>query len=159
MSDTAPVYDDIEDDEATAPPVQQDGNKEIKALRRAAEEGKKAKREAAFLRAGIDPDDTRMSYFVKGYDGELDPSAIKQAAIEAGFLSEQAPQQDAAAQQAQQGQQRIMQAAEGSVPQYDENGALMALDKAYKEGGAAAVLQVAQQYGLPVGAMPGRMAD
>ncbi len=42
----------------------------------------------AFRTAGIDPDDTRQSYFVKGYDGEVDAESIRTAAMEAGFLKD-----------------------------------------------------------------------
>lgn len=44
-------------------------------------------RENAFLKAGINPDDKQLGYFVRGYDGDLNPEAIKAAATEAGFLS------------------------------------------------------------------------
>tara|TARA_R100000808_G_scaffold4752_2_gene15049 strand:+ start:12627 stop:13130 length:504 start_codon:yes stop_codon:yes gene_type:complete len=43
-------------------------------------------RTEAFRAAGIDPADTRQSYFVKGYDGEIDAESIRTAAEEAGFL-------------------------------------------------------------------------
>ena len=46
-------------------------------------------REIAFLKAGIDPDDTRMRYFVNGYDGELTKDAITAEAKAAGFIVEQ----------------------------------------------------------------------
>ncbi len=60
-------------------------------LREAAERGRKALRENAFLKAGINPDDAKMKYFVKAYDGELDPEAIKAEATEAGLLGAPAP--------------------------------------------------------------------
>ena len=34
------------------------------------------RREKTFRSAGLDPDDARVKYFVKGYDGELDAEAI-----------------------------------------------------------------------------------
>jgi len=46
------------------------------------------KRTEAFRSAGINPNDPRQSYFVKGYDGEIDPEPIRAAAVEAGFLTE-----------------------------------------------------------------------
>ncbi len=46
------------------------------------------KRTEAFRQAGIDPADARQSYFVKGYDGDVDADVIRQAALEAGFISE-----------------------------------------------------------------------
>lgn len=45
-----------------------------------------AERSLAFAKAGIDLTDTKSNYFVKGYEGELDPEAIKAAAIKDGFL-------------------------------------------------------------------------
>lgn len=46
-----------------------------------------AKRELTFLKAGINPDEAKFKYFVKAYDGELAPDAIRQAAIEAQLMS------------------------------------------------------------------------
>lgn len=43
-------------------------------------------RENAFLKAGVNPEDPKMGYFMRGYEGELDTEAIKTAATEAGFL-------------------------------------------------------------------------
>lgn len=148
MSDTNEYEDDSTEDQES----RQD-SRDIKNLRRAAEEGKRAKREVAFLRAGIDPDDKRMSYFVKGYDGELDASAIRAAAVDAGFIQlDQAP--DPAQQAAAQSQQRVAQASDGTVPQYDGQGGITALEQAYSEGGVSAVLEVAKQYGVPVNGGP-----
>ncbi len=45
------------------------------------------KRAEAFRSAGINPNDPRQAYFVKGYDGEIDPEPIRVAAVEAGFLT------------------------------------------------------------------------
>lgn len=64
---------------------------DIPALREAADAGRKAVRENAFLKAGIDPDDPKMKYFVAGYSGELTKDAIAAEAKAAGFLSEPAP--------------------------------------------------------------------
>lgn len=60
---------------------------EIKSMRQQAVEAEQAKRELAFVKAGIDPADSAAKYFVKGYDGELTVDAIKQAAVEARLLS------------------------------------------------------------------------
>lgn len=43
-------------------------------------------RENAFLKAGINPEDPRLGYFVRGYQGAIDPKEIRSAAAEAGFL-------------------------------------------------------------------------
>jgi len=44
-------------------------------------------RRDAFRSAGLDPDDSKVSYFVKGYEGELTPDAIAAEATAAGFLN------------------------------------------------------------------------
>lgn len=46
-----------------------------------------AQRELAFAKAGLPLNDPKMTYFVKGYDGDLNPEAIKAAAEAAGFLA------------------------------------------------------------------------
>ena len=50
---------------------------------------KSAQRELVFLKAGINPDDPKAKYFVKGYDGELTVEAIRQAAEEASYIPSQ----------------------------------------------------------------------
>jgi hypothetical protein len=124
-------------------------------LREAAKRGAKAKAEAdalkrenAFLRAGIDPDDTRLRYFVKGYEGDLDPTVIRAAAVEAGFI--QPPQQpsDPAADQAREGQTRVQAASSGTSPEFDTNSVDYAMEQAYREGGLEGLSAVAQQYGV-----------
>ena len=61
--------------------------KETEALRKQVAEAEAAKRELAFVKAGINPTDPMAKYFVKGYDGNLDPEAIRQAAVEARLIS------------------------------------------------------------------------
>lgn len=56
------------------------------AGREARAEAEAAKREVAFLKAGIDPDDPQQGYFVRGYQGEVSATAIKEAAEAAGFI-------------------------------------------------------------------------
>ena len=41
------------------------------------------------MKAGVDPNDPKYKYFVKGYDGELTPEAIRQAAEEASLIPSQ----------------------------------------------------------------------
>jgi hypothetical protein len=128
-------------------------------LRRAANQAKKYKseleslrRELAFAKAGLPFDDPKMGYFVKGYDGELDPEVIRKAAMEAGFL---ASQEAAAAVDAQpnpnlQSEQRVMQASAGAMTEdISEEAALARLQSAMEEGGIEAMLDVARQYGIP----------
>lgn len=73
---------------------------ENKTLREQAAEAARLKRERAFSKVGIDPEDPAARYFVKGYEGDLEPEAIRQAAIEARLLSPDPTPQDAEEQQA-----------------------------------------------------------
>ena len=75
-------------------------------------------RNDTFRSAGLDLDDTRIKYFVKAYDGDLDAEAIRQEAMAAGFLGENsAPvQAEAMVQDAMQAEQRIQAAGEGGDP-------------------------------------------
>jgi hypothetical protein len=52
-------------------------------------EAEMAKRELLFLKAGINPDDPKAKYFVKGYDGELSVEAIRTAAEESSYIPSQ----------------------------------------------------------------------
>lgn len=130
-----------------------------RGLRRAANKSKKleqellnAKRELAFAKAGIDPDDPRMKYFVKGYDGELSAEAVRNAAVEAGFVSTPDQGQNLVVQQASQAQQRVMSAAAGAVIEdASEEAAFARMAAAMEEGGTEAMLDVARQYGIPIG--------
>ena len=61
------------------------------ALKAKAEQAALAERELAFVKAGIDPNSPMAKYFMKGYDGDLNPEAIKTAALEAQLLSEGKP--------------------------------------------------------------------
>lgn len=67
---------------------------ETKQLRKQNAELLGNQRELAFVRAGIDPASPQAKYFVKGYDGDLTPEAIRQAAEEAQLITPQNPQQD-----------------------------------------------------------------
>jgi hypothetical protein len=40
-----------------------------------------------FMEAGIDTSDPKFKYFLKGYDGELNPEAIREAALEAQLIA------------------------------------------------------------------------
>lgn len=106
------------------------------------------KRELAFIKAGVPMDDPKMSYFVKGYEGDLEPDAIRGAAVEAGFMAAPTQEPDLAVEQAQRGQEAMVSAAAGTQPAADLTGALYQLEQAYNEGGTDAMLAVAQQYGI-----------
>ena len=68
--------------------------KEAKELRKQLAEFSTTQRELAFVKAGIDPSSPQAKYFVKGYDGELTPEAIKAAAEEAQLITPQNVTQD-----------------------------------------------------------------
>lgn len=126
---------------------------DIKALRKAADENprlkselKAAQRELAFMKAGIPADDPKMGYFIKGYEGELDPGAIKQAAIEAGFLESQATDPVVVAQA--QAQQRVARTASAAPGEFDPAGVLYGLEQAMAQGGVDAMMAFGKQHGL-----------
>ena len=155
MSDN--YNEDFSDDDILE---QEEPQQDIKSLRRAANQKKKLeaelesmRRELAFARAGLPLDDPKMRYFVKGYDGEMTAESIREAALEAGFLASQQPQQsgpDPQMQAAAAAQQRVMQASAGATtPDSSETSALAALEEAMREGGVEALLDVARQYGIP----------
>ena len=74
-------------------------------------------RRDTFRSAGLDPDDARVKYFVKGYDGELDAEAIRQEAMAAGFIGEDSPMpQPSVMNDALAVEQRIQTAGEGGEP-------------------------------------------
>jgi ribosomal protein L12E/L44/L45/RPP1/RPP2 len=152
MSDNYTQSDDDNGDDDRQTPAEL--REAVKRGNRAKAEAETLRRENVFLRAGIDPDDTRLRYFVKGYDGELEPDAIRTAAVEAGFV--QAPQQpvDAAVQQAQAGQAAVVAAATGVVPSFDESAVDYQMEQAYAEGGLQGLSDVAQQYGVTFNPTP-----
>jgi hypothetical protein len=130
----------------------------LKNLRAAASRAKKLeaelnqmKRHMAFYQAGISQDDPRMQYFIKGYDGELEPEAIRSAATEAGFLQrETVTEEPSQENHVASAEQRIMAASAGAVAEDNSEGAALAkLESALNEGGIEAMLDVARSYGVP----------
>lgn len=91
MSDFNDYEDDDQQDEssnrnplrARMKQLEKENAEKDKALAEALQ----AKRELNFIKAGVNPDEARFKYFVKAYDGDLAPEAIKQAAIEAQLMS------------------------------------------------------------------------
>ena len=147
-------YDDTSDNEQ--------GDEDFKNLRAKARradtlerENAQIKRELAFVKAGVPLDDPKMTYFVKGYDGDLEPQSIKQAAIDAGFMAApDAPPPDPAVQQAQAGQAAVQAAASGTVPSFDEIAIDHQMEQAYAQGGLEALSDVARQYGVTFNPTP-----
>ena len=71
-------------------------------------------RRDTFRTAGLNLDDARVKYFVKGYEGELDAEAIRQEAMAAGFLGDEAPLPEI--NDSMQAEQRIQAVGEGGDP-------------------------------------------
>jgi hypothetical protein len=137
-----------------------------KSLRAAANRAKKLeaelnemRREVAFARAGLPLGDPRLNYFIRGYDGELEPESILMAAYEAGLIEfeddgegeyvDVENQEDYEAPELQR-QQRVMRASAGAASEdVSEQAALARLEQAMNEGGLESMLDVARQYGIP----------
>jgi len=64
--------------------------KEAAELKKQVAEAEALKREMAFIKAGIPTDNPMSKYFVKGYDGDITPEAIRQAAEEANLIAKAA---------------------------------------------------------------------
>jgi hypothetical protein len=131
-----------------------DGDEDFKNLRAKAKkadqyerENLSLKREMAFVKAGIPMEDPRMGYFVKGYEGDLEPSSIKQAAIDAGFIAAEVVV-DPVLDQARAGQQRVLAASSGSAPVDDGAGIAYGMQQAYAEGDLDGLSAYTAQYGI-----------
>jgi hypothetical protein len=127
--------------------------KQEQARKAAERERDQARKEAAFLRAGIDPEAKGIaSYFVKAYDGDLDPAKIRAAATEAGVIQPAPPgPQDVKDQEALAASQRVAsfsQDATAAPSPQEQNRA--ALEEAYRTGGMEALLNAAQATGMPI---------
>lgn len=70
-------------------------------------------RKLAFVEAKIDVTDPKLSYFVKGYDGELNADAIRAEAQKAGFITA-APSAPQVPQEELLGHQKVGAAATGA---------------------------------------------
>jgi hypothetical protein len=136
----------------------EDDSTDIRGLRRAANQAKKLKaemaqirRELAFAKAGLPLDDPKMNYFIRGYDGEMEPDIIRETAMQAGFLVSQGSSQEPQTNQGfQQSQQRVMSASAGAISEDNSEAAAMSrMEAAMQEGGLEAMLDVARQYGIP----------
>ncbi len=82
-------YEDEEQSE-TRNPVRarmKELEKQLAEAERRAQAAEQAARRAAFLEAGLDTSNKMTEYFMKAYDGEVTPEAIKQAAVEANLIS------------------------------------------------------------------------
>jgi hypothetical protein len=152
------MSDNYTDDDFDSDEVETTGEAgDIKSLRRAASSKKKLeqelnelKRELAFAKAGLSMEDPKLKYFVRGYDGEMTAEAIREAALEAGFLASQSQEPNPGLAAAGAAQQRVMQAASGVAYEgITQEAAMAQLEAAMEEGGIEAMLDVARQFGIP----------
>ena len=93
--------------------------KETAELRKQVAEAETAKRELAFVKAGLDPLQPMTKYFVKAYDGDLNPDAIRQAAVEAQLISPPQNQPSADEMQAWQRTNKVAAGSQTSQPPVD----------------------------------------
>lgn len=108
------------------------------AEKRAAE----AERRAAFAEAGIKLSDPKMSYFVKGYDGEMTAEAITAAATEAGFLAPVTSSDDAAINENLAASDRVGAAAAGGSSSSSQDSKVAELYAAADKGKDALIAQI-----------------
>ena len=122
MSDSNYEFEDEVEDQATRKdPVRarmRDLEQQVKAFEAKAKEAEAAQRELAFVKAGVNPDSAAAKYFVKGYDGELTPEAIRAAAEEANLVSSE-KKEVAVEQQAWNRVAQASRAGETSEPPVD----------------------------------------
>ena len=121
-------------------------NREIAELRKRDAEGEATRKELAFLRAGIDLDDPRNQYFVKGYEGEFSREAIEAEYQVFSGTRDQAPGEHARVARAAAGAEELS-AAQGPKFVQDPNGYQDALARA---GSQDAVLAVMREWGSPI---------
>lgn len=94
--------------------------KELKAERAARAEAEAAKRELAFVKAGVPLDNPVAKYFIKGYDGEITPEAIRAAAEEANLVQPSKQAEETKAEQEIWGRiSKAQRAGETSEPAED----------------------------------------
>lgn len=127
MSDSGFEFEDDVVDQQPKDPVRAHLRKleaENKALREKAAAAETAQRELAFVKAGVDVNAPIAKYFVKGYDGDLSPDAIREAAAEANLIKQPAQTENVQLAAEKQAWGRVQEAAkvgEKSEPVLDWN--------------------------------------
>lgn len=104
-------------------------------------------RELMFLKAGVNPDEAKAKWFVKGYDGELTLEAIKSAATEAQILGATASAPTPPDRQQLAAHQQIAQAS-ASASSPDAEAAYEAALRGARS--PQDVVNISRQYGKPV---------
>ena len=112
-------YEDDSDQQPSQNPVRAQlkaQEKELRELRKQVAESQAVQKEMAFVKAGIDLTSPMSKYFIKGYDGELTPEAIRLAAEEAQLITPQVSPEDQAEKQGWKQTNRIAAGSEVSPP-------------------------------------------
>jgi len=123
MSEVDDTFEDETVDQSAKNPVRSHLRKleeEVKALRQAAAEAEAAKKELAFVKAGVPMYHPASKYFIKGYDGDFTPEAIRAALEEANLIQSQQKQPEVQAEQnAWNRLQKAQRAGQTSEPPVD----------------------------------------
>jgi hypothetical protein len=112
-------YEDDSDQQPSQNPVRAQlkaQEKELRELRKQLAESQTVQKELAFVKAGIDLTSPMSKYFIKGYDGELTPEAIRLAAEEAQLITPQVSEEDQAEKQGWKQTNKIAAGSEVSPP-------------------------------------------
>lgn len=123
MSDANYEFEDETQDQQQKDPVRAHMRKleaELKQKNELLAKAAQAEKKLAFLEAGVDTSSKISEYFIKAYDGEMNPDAIRAAAEEANLI----PSQKKEIASEQQAWNRISQAqkqGETSEPVVDWN--------------------------------------
>lgn len=92
---------------------------EVETLRLKAAEADKLQKELAFSKAGIPMDAPMAKYFIKGYEGEFTPEAIRKAAEEANLIEVPKMETPSSEQQAWQRMKTASSSGQTSEPPVD----------------------------------------
>lgn len=150
MSDFADEFYEDDDQPQETNPVRarmKQLEKENREFKKQLTEAQQTIKEANFLKAGIDTADPKFKYFIKGYDGEFSPDAIRQAAEEAQLIT---PKQEVSDvdKQAWQTSNKVAAGAE-SAP--DGPSWMKRINDAQSEQELMAVFAEAQAQGIDLG--------
>jgi hypothetical protein len=118
--------------------------KENREYKKVLAETQQAAKELAFVKAGINLDNPMAKYFVKGYDGELTPEAIRAAGEEAQLITPQTTVMDSD----RQGWQTTNRIAAGSETAPPPPSWAARINEANSESELIAIFAEAQAQGL-----------
>lgn len=127
MSDSNDQFENEQEEQTGKSPIRarmREMESELRTLREKAAEAEKLQRELAFSKAGIPMENPMAKYFVKGYDGEFTPEAIRKAAEEANLVQTNVPAVDSNEQQAWSRVQKANASGDTSEPLVDWNSRL-----------------------------------